>query len=77
MTTRLHDEVILSRDVLERGLWAGDIGTVVHVCPKGGLEVEFFTAAGKTRAVVMLWEGDVRTATDNDVVAVRSLGATG
>jgi hypothetical protein len=77
MTTQLHDEVILSRDVLEHGLRAGDIGMVVHVYPKGGLEVEFFTAAGKTRAVVTLREGDVRTATDNDVVAVRSLGATG
>lgn len=77
MMIQLHDEVILSRDVLEHGLRAGDIGTVVHVYPKGGLEVEFFTVVGKTRAVVTLRESDVRTATDNDVVAVRSLGATG
>lgn len=77
MTTQLHDEVILSRDVPEHGLRTGDIGTVVHVYPKGGLEVEFFTAAGTTRAVVTLRESDVRTATDNDVVAVRSLDATG
>jgi hypothetical protein len=77
MATQPYEEVILVRDVPEHGLQTGDIGTVVHVYPKGGLEVEFFTAAGKTRAVVTLRETDVRTATDNDVVAVRSLDATG
>lgn len=77
MATQLYEEVILVRDVPEHGLRAGDIGTAVHVYPKGGLEVEFFTAAGKTRAVVTLRDTDVRTATDNDVVAVRSLDATG
>ena len=77
MTAGLHEEVVLLRDVLEEGLRAGDIGTVVHVYPKGGLEVEFFTASGKTRAVTTLPERDVRTATDDDVVAVRSLSATG
>jgi hypothetical protein len=77
MAPELHQEVILARDVSEHGLRAGDIGTVVHVYPKGGLEVEFFTASGKTRAVVTLREADIRTATDNDVVAVRKLDATG
>jgi hypothetical protein len=77
MATQPYEEVILVRDVPEHGLRTGDIGTVVHVYPKGGIEVEFFTAAGKTRAVVTLRETDVRTATDNDVVAVRSLDATG
>jgi hypothetical protein len=77
MTAALHEEVVLTRDVPQEGLRTGDIGTVVHVYPKGGLEVEFFTASGKTRAVVTLEPADVRTATDNDVVAVRSLDATG
>lgn len=77
MTTQLHEEVVLACDVPQHGLCKGDIGTVVHLYPKGGLEVEFFTAAGKTRAVVTLRESDVRVATDNDVVAVRSLDPTG
>jgi hypothetical protein len=77
MATQPYEEVILVRDVPEHGLRTGDVGTVVHVYPKGGLEVEFFTAAGKTHAVITLRETDVRTATDNDVVAVRSLDATG
>jgi hypothetical protein len=77
MATQLHQEIVLARDVPQHGLRTGDIGTVVHVYPKGGLEVEFFTASGKTRAVVTLQDADVRMATDNDVVAVRSLDATG
>ena len=77
MAAGLHEEVVLLRDVPEQALRSGDIGTVVHVYPKGGLEVEFFTASGKTRAVATLAERDVRTATDDDVVAVRSLSATG
>ena len=73
MATQLHKEIVLACHVPQHGLRAGDIGTVVHIYPKGGLEVEFFTATGKTRAVATLREADVRMATDNDVVAVRSL----
>ena len=77
MAPELHQEVILARDVPQHGLRSGDLGTVVHIYPAGGLEVEFFTASGKTRAVVTLRETDVRMATDDEVVAVRRLHATG
>ena len=77
MATELHQEVILARDGPQHGLRSGDLGTVVHIYPTGGLEVEFFTASGKTRAVVTLCEADIRMATDDEVVAVRRLGATG
>jgi len=77
MATELHQEVILARDVPQHGLRSGDLGTVVHIYPTGGLEVEFFTASGKTRAVVTLREADIRMATDDEVVAVCRLGATG
>jgi hypothetical protein len=77
MASELHQEVILARDVAQHGLRSGDLGTVVHIYPTGGLEVEFFTASGKTRAVVTLREADIRMATDDEVVAVRQLGATG
>jgi len=77
MATELHQEVILARDVPQHGLRSGDLGTVVHIYPSGGLEVEFFTASGKTRAVVTLRDADIRMATDDEVVAVRRLGATG
>ena len=36
--------VVLVRDILEYGLRAGDLGTVIEVYPEGGLEVEFVLA---------------------------------
>jgi hypothetical protein len=77
MPIELHKEIVLCRDIAEHGLQVGDLGTVVHIYPAGGLEVEFFTAAGKTRAVVTLRQEDARAATDNEVVAVRTLDPAG
>ncbi len=74
---QLLEEVVLTRDVPEDGLRKGDIGTVVHLYPTGGLEVEFFTASGKTRAVVTLRTADVREAADDELVSVRALDSTG
>jgi hypothetical protein len=74
---QLLEEVVLTRDVPEDGLRKGDIGTVVHLYPTGGLEVEFFTASGKTRAVVTLETADVREGSDDELVSVRSLDSTG
>jgi Domain of unknown function (DUF4926) len=77
MSAQLYQEVVLNSDVPERGLRCGDLGTVVHVYPTGGFEVEFFTASGKTCAVVTLREVDVRPVSDNELVAVRALAPTG
>jgi Domain of unknown function (DUF4926) len=77
MSEQLHQEVVLTADVPEHGLLRGDMGTVVHVYPTGGFEVEFFTASGKTRAVVTLSQNAVRLTADNEIVAVRALDATG
>ena len=70
--TRL-DTVVLVRDVPEHGLCAGDLGAVVEVYPPDGLEVEFVTASGRTKALVTLTSSDVRPIADSDLVAVRSL----
>jgi hypothetical protein len=77
MPIQLHEEVVLACDVPGEGLRRGDIGTVVHVYPNGGFEVEVFTASGKTRAVVTLRAADVRLATDDELVSVRALDSTG
>jgi hypothetical protein len=55
----MFGDVILTCDVTERGLRAGDVGTVVelHVVPgvpKKGYSVEFFDMTGNTVAVVTL-----------------------
>ena len=51
--TRLHT-VVLVRDIPEHDLCAGDLGAVVEVYPPDGLEVEFVTASGRTKALVTL-----------------------
>lgn len=66
--------VVLTRDVPECDLRAGDIGTVVLVHPGGaGYEVEFSTLAGKTLAVVTLRAGDVRSVGDREIAHARQV----
>ncbi len=58
---REMDLVVLTRDLPDHGLRAGDIGTVVLVHQGGaGYEVEFSTLAWQTLAVVTLNAGDLR-----------------
>lgn len=46
------DRVVLTKDLPEDGLKAGDVGTVTHVYRDGGAyEVEFLTLSGQTLAV--------------------------
>jgi hypothetical protein len=52
------DNVVLTRDLAEHGLGAGDIGTVVLVHRgHSGYEVEFTALDGETIAVVTLMAG--------------------
>lgn len=70
--------VVLTEDVADAGLEAGDIGTVVHVRKGGaGYEVEIMTLAGETVAVVTLRPAQVRSIQPRDVAHVRELAATG
>ena len=69
-----HDTVVLTGDLPEEGLTAGDIGTVVHVHKNGaGYEVEFMTLAGQTIAVATLLAQQVRPVSRHDVSHVREL----
>ncbi len=73
MAYRKLDTVVLTRDLPERGLCAGDLGAVVETYPPDSLDVEFVTASGRTRALVALKAADVRPISDTDLVAVRSI----
>lgn len=75
MEFRTLDVAVLDRDLPSHGLRKGDLGAVVHVYPPDGLEVEFVTAAGKTKAVVTLSTADVREVRDTDLISVRSVEA--
>lgn len=74
----MHGDVILTRDVAEHGLRAGDVGTVVerHAesgVPEGGCSVEFFDMTGNSVAVVTLAASALRLPTSADRPAVRAL----
>lgn len=76
----MYADVILTRDVTDRGLRAGDVGTVVerHAVPgtpEDGYSVEFFDMTGNTVATVMLAASALRLPTPADRPAVRALSA--
>ena len=71
-----HDCVVLTANVPEEGLEAGDVGTVVHIHKGGeGYEVEFMTLTGETVAVVTLLGGQVRPLNRRDLAHTRELAA--
>jgi hypothetical protein len=71
MDFNLLECVVLSRDLPDQGLKAGDLGAVVDLHQPDGLDVEFVTAGGRTQAVVTLRASDVRKVGPRDMVAVR------
>lgn len=80
MTFPLFSRVILSIDLPEEQLMAGDIGTIVEHHPATaaypeGYEVEFFAGNGETLAVVSVPATAVRQATRKEVMHVRPLVA--
>lgn len=71
MTYKVLDTVVLDRDLPDHGLRRGDLGAVVEVYERDGLEVEFVTASGRTAALLTLSSQDVRPVADDDLVSVR------
>jgi hypothetical protein len=76
-----YQDVVLLRDILEEGLCAGDLGTMVELHDVPGREtrhsVEFFDMLGNTVAVVTLPASALRAPTSVDRPAGRvQLAAT-
>lgn len=68
-----HERVVLTRDLPEHDLVAGDIGVVVAVHQGGkGYTLEFITVAGDTIAIVTVDAADVRPAGEREVPHVRA-----
>lgn len=66
------DMVVLTRDVSENRLKAGDVGTVVLEHGGGkGFEVEFLTLTGETLAVVTVPADAVRAVSADEIAHVR------
>jgi len=70
---REHDTVVLTRELPDSQLRAGDVGAVVHVHDGAAYEVEFVSGAGRVLAVVTLKAGDVRPVADAEILHVRAL----
>jgi hypothetical protein len=77
MPFELYSDVILTTDLPEEALKAGDVGTVVerHTAPgqEDGYSVEFFDMTGDAVAIVTLPAGMLRSPTHADRPAVRAM----
>lgn len=68
--------VVLTRDIPEHALKAGDVGTVVHRYEDGSAyEVEFVAAEARTVAVLTLSGSDVRPMGAEEILHVRKLAS--
>jgi hypothetical protein len=66
------DRVVLTTDLPEHGLQAGDLGTVVLVHRDNqGYEVEFVTLSGETVALVSLFPNQLRPIGQREIAQAR------
>jgi len=71
-----HDCVVLTSDLPDERLQAGDVGTIVHIHRDGaGYEVEFVTLAGQTIAVATVLASQLRPVSKRDVSHVREMAS--
>ncbi len=69
-----HDSVVLTADLPDEKLEAGDVGTVVHIHPQNvAYEVEFATLDGHTVTVATVASEQLRPVSPFDISHVREL----
>ncbi|WP_119072173.1 DUF4926 domain-containing protein [Aggregatilinea lenta] len=69
-----HDRIVLTVDLPDYQLRAGDVGTVVHIYRTGeAYEVEFFTLDGQTLDVVTVEAAQARPVRSTEVLHARAL----
>jgi len=77
MRHELFTEVVLRKDLPEKGLKKGDVATVVerheHPGAEDGYSLEIFNALGDTMAVVTVPESLIGPLTKDEVFTVRSV----
>ncbi len=72
-TFRELDTVVLTRDVPEASLRAGDLGAIVQIYGADAMEVEIVAASGRTQASLTLHPHDLRAVHDDDLLTVRPM----
>ena len=71
------DLVVLEEPVVEHGLVAGDVGTVVHrYADDEASEVEFVDTQGTTIAVLTLEDSSIRPPLAGEILHVRGVSPT-
>ncbi len=71
-----HDRVVLTTDLTDERLKAGDVGTVVHIHQKpAAYEVEFMTLTGQTVVVATVLKSQCRAVGQRDISHVRELAS--
>lgn len=71
-----HKQIVLTGDIQEKGLEAGDVGTIVHIHPGSeALVVEFMTFDGDTVAIATVLPSQVRPVTGRDITHARLVKA--
>ena len=71
---REHDPVVLTNDIADTDLRAGDVGTIVHAYEGGtAYEVEFLTLDGHTHAVATIPASSVRDVRPSDLAHTRTI----
>ena len=69
-----HDRIVLTDDISDFGLKAGDVGTIVHMYPNGeAFEVEFLTLDGNTAALASVLPSQARPVTHTDITHAREI----
>ena len=71
MKFELLDTVVLNRDLPQHGLRAGDVGAVVDLYGRGGVEVEFVQPSGETKALVTFTTMEIVSEDQGDLLTVR------
>lgn len=71
-----HEQIVLTTDLPEYDLKAGDVGVVVHIHGDGeAYELEIFALDGRTLDVVTVEASQVRPVSRRDVLHVRERSA--
>ena len=69
-----HDRIVLTSDLSNEGIKAGDVGTVIHIHRgRKSFEVEFSTLDGKTIAIATVLASQVRPVTNRDITHARPM----
>ena len=69
-----HDRIVLTTDIPQEGLKAGDVGTIVHIYPQGeAFDVEFLTLDGDTAAIATVLPSRARPVTNKDITHARNM----